>query len=330
MGIARVGFAAVAVVVVALVGFDLPRAPAAPAPSSQVLATPTPERIDSLDFVAQWPVVEAAPAVDQPGAVPQVDDQASAAQPIAQAAAPAPAPAPDAEDETTCAREPTGPLPRPGSPGSQGFWDLFRAPLPAAPLWNPPGARRVGLQAGHWLTEQVPPELRGLDQGSSGGGKAEWQVNLDLAQRTAARLEEAGVQADVLPATVPVSYRANAFLAIHADGDTSGSLHGFKVARPGFSSVPDYDDRFVDALNAAYAADTGMPRDDEHISRRMTYYYAFNSRRYCHAVAPGVPQAIIETGFLTSAVDRQLLLGDPDTAARGIADGVLAFLAGLG
>ena len=59
---------------------------------------------------------------------------------------------------------------------------------------------------------------------------------------------------------------------------------------------------------------------------RMLYYYAFNSRRYCHAVAPGVPQAIVETGFLTSAVDRQLLLGNPQAAAKGIANGVLEFL----
>jgi N-acetylmuramoyl-L-alanine amidase len=58
----------------------------------------------------------------------------------------------------------------------------------------------------------------------------------------------------------------------------------------------------------------------------MTYYYAFNSRRYCHAVAPGVPQAIIETGFLTSASDRQLLIGNPSVPAQGIADGIRAFL----
>jgi peptidoglycan/xylan/chitin deacetylase (PgdA/CDA1 family) len=58
----------------------------------------------------------------------------------------------------------------------------------------------------------------------------------------------------------------------------------------------------------------------------MRYYYAFNSRRYCHAVAPGVPQAILEAGYLSSAEDREVLLDNPDVAARGIADGVLRFL----
>jgi N-acetylmuramoyl-L-alanine amidase len=203
---------------------------------------------------------------------------------------------------------------------------LFREPLPPAALWNPPGPKRVGLQAGHWLVEQVPFELRGLQGGTSGGGKQEWEVNLDLAQRARALLEAAGVQVDLLPATVPQRYQAHAFVAIHADGDKAGRLRGFKIARPGFSSVPAADDRLVDTLNAAYGTATALPRDDEHISLRMRYYYAFNSRRYCHAVAPGVPQAIVETGFLTNAADRGILLGNPDAAARGLADGILRFL----
>ena len=121
-------------------------------------------------------------------------------------------------------------------------------------------------------------------------------------------------------------YRAHAFVSIHADGDVAGRYSGFKVARPGFSSVPDVDDRLVRAVNAAYEPATGLARDDEHISLRMLYYYAFNSRRFCHAVAPGVPQAIVEAGFLTNAGDRDTLIRNPDAPARGIANGILAFL----
>src|SRR5262249_14597079 len=144
--------------------------------------------------------------------------------------------------------------------------------------------------------------------------------------RAAAMLQSAGMQVDVLPATIPPHYRANLFLALHADGDPAGQANGFKVARPGFSSVPNVDDQLVEQLNQAYAATSNLPRDDEHISLRMRYYYAFNSRRYCHAVAPGVPQAIIEMGYLTSASDRRLLIGDPDRLARGVADGIRSFL----
>jgi N-acetylmuramoyl-L-alanine amidase len=154
-------------------------------------------------------------------------------------------------------------------------------------------------------------------------------VNLDAAQRTAAILEAAGIEVDVLPSTVPPRYRANAFIAIHADGDPAGQARGFKVARPGFSSLPDVDDRLVETLNQVYGADTELPQDDEHISLRMRYYYAFNSRRYCHAVAPGVPQAIIEMAYLTSSVDRQLLIGNPDRLARALADGIQTFLSTL-
>ena len=169
---------------------------------------------------------------------------------------------------------------------AQGLFGSFRDPLPPAPLVDLPGPKRVGLQAGHWLTDEVPAELRGLQAGALGGGMQEWQVNLDVAQRTAALLEASGIQTDVLPSTVPPHYQANAFVALHSDGDPSGAGHGFKVARPGFSSIPDVDDQLVDAINQTYARVTELPRDDEHISLRMRYYYAFNSRRYCHAVAP--------------------------------------------
>jgi N-acetylmuramoyl-L-alanine amidase len=221
------------------------------------------------------------------------------------------------------------PLPARGSPRSPDFFRSFREPLAPAPLYDPPGPRRVGLQAGHWLNDEVPPELGRLQAGAVGGGRQEWEVNLDIAQRTAALLVASGVEADVLPATVPQAYRANAFVALHADGDPAGEGHGFKVARPGFSSLPDIDDRLVGVLNQVYAADTELPRDDDHISLRMRYYYAFNSRRYCHSVAPGVPQAIVEMGYLTSPIDRSLLIGDPDRLARGLSDSIQVFLGTL-
>jgi hypothetical protein len=211
--------------------------------------------------------------------------------------------------------------------GASG-WSSFRTPFPRVPIWNPPGAQRVGLQAGHWLFDEAPNELADLrnNPGTSGGGMAEWEVTLDIAQRTAVLLRGSGVEVDVLPTTIPPRYRAQAFVAIHADGDSSGVLNGFKTTRPGFSGTPEVDDSLVETLNQEYGAVTGLPRRDSQVSLRMTWYYAFNAKRYQHAVAPGVPQAIIETGFLTNAGDRRLLIGDPDLIARGIAEGVLKFL----
>src|SRR5262249_51854348 len=151
--------------------------------------------------------------------------------------------------------------------------------------------------------------------GATGGGYSEVQVNYDLATRTAALLRDRGVEVDVLPATVPVDYQADAFVAIHADGDARGVLRGFKVASSPMSQIPTWDEALVGWLNAEYARATGLPRDDPHISRRMQFYYAFNNRRYYHAIAPGTPAVIVETGFMTSAVDRALLIGTPERSA---------------
>src|SRR5207237_3580398 len=181
-----------------------------------------------------------APTVEAPSA------PATATPPISSniEAAATLAPAPLADVPVAVAQNPCDdtarhdPLPVPGSARAQDFFRSFRTPLPPAPLYDPPGQKRVGIQAGHWLTDQVPPELGRLQAGAVGGGKQEWEVNLDVAQRAAVLLESANIQVDVLPATVPPSYRANAFIALHADGDPAGVANGFKVARPGFSSLP--------------------------------------------------------------------------------------------
>jgi hypothetical protein len=306
----------------------------ADAPTAVNVLTTVPTSEPALVAV---PAGQAPAAADQPTA--QAQPPAATDQPPAQDQPPAVADQPPARDQTPVAVDanalascdpsapPPAPLPAPGSGQSTGAFRNFRVPLPPAALYDPPGQKRVGLQVGHWLVNQVPAELRGLGGGAVGGGKEEWQVNLDVAERTAALLEDAGLQVDVLPATVPEHYRANAFVALHADGDTTGATRGFKVARPGFSSIPSVDDRLVDAINQTYGAETELPRDDEHISLRMRYYYAFNSRRYCHAVMPGVPQAIVEMAYLTNATDRQYLIGDAQKLAQALADSIQAFLA---
>jgi hypothetical protein len=300
----------------------------APPPPGVTISEPQPEPTLTLEPFASTPTPIAEPAL-LPTAAPTL--------PPAEAAATATA-LPDDTIPTTAAPPPDptcddavrpDPLPAPGSTRAQDFFRSFREALPPAPLYDPPGQRRVGIQAGHWLTDQVPPELGRLQAGAIGGGKQEWEVNLDVARRAAALLEASGVAVDVLPSTVPPRYRANLFVALHSDGDPAGQARGFKVARPGFSSIPAVDDKLVDVLNQVYAAATELPRDDEHISLRMRYYYAFNSRRYCHAVAPGVPQAIVEMAYLTSPTDRQWLIGNPDRLARALADGIQTFLATL-
>ncbi|MCC6174473.1 MAG: N-acetylmuramoyl-L-alanine amidase [Chloroflexi bacterium] len=228
--------------------------------------------------------------------------------------------------EPACVRDPQPPLPSPGTPGAGGFWARYREPLPPAEVFNPVGRKRVGLQAGHWRIEEMPQELIGVGPGAVGGGKAEWEVNLEIAQRAADLLRAADVDVDLLPATIPVDYQAHAFVSIHADGDASGQMRGYKLGRAVWSATPEADDRLMADVAESYGEQTLLPIDPVGPSRRMTAYYAFNSRRYCHAIAPGTPSMILETGFLTSAADRQVLIGDPEASARGLAHGLLRFL----
>ena len=55
---------------------------------------------------------------------------------------------------------------------------------------RPSGPAKVALQAGHLKNEEVPEELEGLrgNTGATGGGKSESEVNLAIANATAAIL----------------------------------------------------------------------------------------------------------------------------------------------
>ena len=194
----------------------------------------------------------------------------------------------------------------------------FRSPDPE------PVSFRIGLQAGHWKASEATGRLSGLrDNGTRWGETHESDVTLDIAQRAATMLEERGYTVDLLPAVVPEGYRADLFIAIHADGSTNPSASGYRVA----SSRRDQTGRarrMAAHLDAVYGEATGLRRL-ANATRRMRNYYAFNFRRYRNAIHPSTVGVIIETGFLTSPRDRQVILDQPDLAARGIVDAVATF-----
>jgi N-acetylmuramoyl-L-alanine amidase len=186
-------------------------------------------------------------------------------------------------------------------------------------------APRVALQAGHWLAADAPDELARIrSNGANSAGKAEWEVTLRIAELTAERLRASGVEVDILPATVPPRYQADLFISIHADGNNDSSANGFSVAASR-RDVTGRGEGFVEILARTYREATGL-RHHTNVTRRMTSYYAFNSRRYDHAIDPGTPGVIIETGFLTSPVDRRIIVDSPERSADGIAAAVLSFL----
>ena len=230
---------------------------------------------------------------------------------------------------------PPGVVPRDGvvgAPDAQSRSRAVRIPIrsdrPAGPelaAWTPPdGPVRIGLQAGHWRADEAPRELAGLrGNGTSWQGLPEWRSNLEIARRAGAMLEEMGYEVDILPAVVPPSYRAHLFISIHADGSGDPSASGYRVAAPRRDATGRAS-QVATLLKRSYGEATGLTPLPT-ITRRMRNYYAFNFRRYEHALHPMTIGVILETGFLTSSTDRRVIVNDPDRAARGIVEAVAAF-----
>ncbi len=251
---------------------------------------------------------------------------ARAAPPAPTPSAPAttPAAAPTPESVTTQAQ----PAPTDVAPPTAGPAPTTSAtPIVATPTPRPPGTPpRVGLQVGHLRSEELPEELARLrtSTGARWGNTTEAELNLAIANRIKPLLEAQGVVVDLLPATVPPGYDADAFIAIHADGSSNPAARGWKLATPWRTSTASR--ALMAAVAAAYGPATGLPEDRGGVTFNMKGYYAFSYRRYQHAIARTTPAIIVEMGFMTSAADRGVLFGQPDRVARGIADGVLAYL----
>lgn len=205
--------------------------------------------------------------------------------------------------------------------------ELFDRGSDFADWKRPEGPLKVGIQAGHWKTSEMPEEQRRLRErggGTSGQGVQEWEVNLSIAQLIKPILEKEGIVVDILPSTIPPGYWADVFVSIHADGNPNPLTSGYKVAAP----RRDYTGRggaLVSILEEEYEKATGFPRDPN-ITRNMTGYYAFAWWRFDHAIHPMTPAAIVETGFMTNPQEATVLINSPEVPAQAIAAAILRFL----
>jgi hypothetical protein len=186
---------------------------------------------------------------------------------------------------------------------------------------------RVGLQIGHWKQYEAPNELASLrrNTGASGAGKTEWEVNYAIGNVAAEILREKGVEVDLLPTTIPPRYEADAFVTIHADGSLRSEKSGWKMASP-WNDQTGKANSLVGYMEDEYRH-LGLEHDYDNITPGMRAYYAFSWDRFEHAVSPSTPSAIVETGFLSSPRDRELIVDQPEVAGHAIAAGILRFLA---
>lgn len=177
----------------------------------------------------------------------------------------------------------------------------------------------IGLQVGHWRREEAPYPFSN-SPGASGGGLTEAEMNMITAQSAARHLSARGVRVDILPTVIPKGYKADAVVAIHADGGPE-SRRGFFVDRPGQSAVADLEARLSQSIVGEYSAAVDIPYVYRS-TRNSRYYYGY------YDVARSTPMVLIETGFLSNPIDRTILVNQSDNTGAAIAQGVVEFLNG--
>lgn len=197
--------------------------------------------------------------------------------------------------------------------------------------WKRPNSPpAVGIQVGHWKNEELPDELHALigNTGAVGGGKTELESNTLIAQGIADILRQQGIIVDILPATIPPEYWADAFIAIHADGSNNPSVSGYKIAGP-WRDITGKSDMLVSLLETEYAAATLLPKDPN-ITRNMRGYYAFSWWKYEHTIHPMTTAVIVETGFITSPLDRKIIVDQHSISSEALAKGIITYLVAQG
>ncbi|MCL5962499.1 MAG: N-acetylmuramoyl-L-alanine amidase [Chloroflexi bacterium] len=178
-------------------------------------------------------------------------------------------------------------------------------------------AHKVGLQVGHWRREEASYPFN-ASPGSSGGGLGEAEMNLITAKSVARHLSVRGVRVDLLPTVIPKGYKADAVVAIHADGGPS-SRRGFFVDRPAQSRVAGLEAQLSNAIVKEYRSASDIP----YVYRgtpNSQYYYGY------YDVESSTPMVLIETGFLSNDADRRILIDRTEDTGAAITNGIMEFL----
>lgn len=188
------------------------------------------------------------------------------------------------------------------------------------------GPIRVGIQIGHLNAALQPDELDSLrySTGAHANGLDEVTVNGWVAQALAERLAARGFQVDVLPATIPPGYAADLVLSLHADSNLDSGRNGYKSAH--FMPARNTREALLKlTVDRAMLSRLGLEDDDRNVTGAMLHYYAFNHRRFKHAVAQRTPALIVELGYLSNPADLRLLK-QPELLATVLEAGVLDYL----
>lgn len=187
------------------------------------------------------------------------------------------------------------------------------------------GPVRVGIQVGHLDAINHPEEHRDLrwNFGGHANGVDELDINIAVAERLKSLLEAAGVTVELLPASVPAYYTADAVISVHADSVDDPARNGYKSAH--FEPLRNSQDPLLkEHIDTVFLAGSGLRDDSVNTSSGMIRYYAFNPR-YRHSVNTRSPALLVELGYISNRADLRFLL-DPGQPAALLAEGIIAFL----
>jgi N-acetylmuramoyl-L-alanine amidase len=194
-----------------------------------------------------------------------------------------------------------------------GFFSPPDSSLAGLPTPTARPRPRIGIVAGHYKADTGFVCADGLQ---------EVDVNLDIATRVKERLSGEGYEVELLDEYDDrlTNFTGLALVSIHADSCDfiDNESTGFKVSASLGSQLPDKANRLVACLTNRYQGVTGMKYRSGSVTPDMTSYHAF------HEINPDTVAVIIETGYLN--LDRQILTGQPDLIAKGIADGILCYV----
>lgn len=192
------------------------------------------------------------------------------------------------------------------------------------------GPVRIGVQIGHLAASEQPEELANLrfNFGGHANGVDEVAINTTIGLAVRDALEAHGFLVDVLPATIPQGYRADVMVAIHADSTENPARIGYKSAHFAPARNP-YEAILKVEIDRQFLNTAGRVDDDHNVSGNMLHYYAFDHRRFNHAVDPRTPALLIEVGYISNR-DELAFLQQEHAVAALIADGIVSYLRAIG
>lgn len=191
---------------------------------------------------------------------------------------------------------------------SSKTFSSFQAPTPTE------HQKQVALIRGH----------AGFDSGAICTGAdgevllTEVRVNLDIADKTAKKLEKADLSVLLLDEYDErlTELDVDVVLSLHSDSCIRAS--GYKAAFSAQSTIPEIEQQLLDCIDQHYSEVTGLSYHPDTLTHDMYNYHVFNK------IAPETPAVILEMGFLGS--DQTMLVHKQERVATGIANSIFCFL----